>query len=41
MLLFVFAGEGEMRLATLGRDVAGHHWPGCAWPLRARIAFCL
>jgi len=32
MLLFVFAGEGEMCLATLGRDVAGHLWPGCARP---------
>jgi len=30
MLLFVFAGEGEMRSATLGRDVAGHRWSGCA-----------
>jgi len=27
---FVFAGEGEMRSATLGRDVASHLWPGCA-----------
>jgi len=32
--LFVFAGEGEMRSATLGHDVAGH-WPGCARPYLA------